>query len=569
VNKKITRVFILSTFITLAILAAVYAGYINGIFAKETIYVICSEKKITWEFKDEKAIKNGCFVLYRNGKEVYRGDEFEYINPYLEDIEKPESIEDISLIYERDKIILDWEEPADKGTDNSLEVYFINRLGMKIFRSNELVYNYSSGISKYILNIGGSTFETTDSRIEIDYEELDSGLLDTSVIAVDKNGNESIPEILVSVRNIRLDVIDQDGKLTIINSDKEQDYTYKIHINNKEIELDGNTIDYKDIFTDTAPPEMPIVKISIEPECVVLMWDPVKSVSKIYKFHIEGLGSKYNNRVYSEEFVKISNIKGYYFSINNEESHTITYEDILINDPDQRFLIIFTSSLPGLKEGLNISDNSSISFMIDTNSVEHPLYIHIASVDNILNISETFTCEIPIPSKYKLKRVEPFFVKADKEYQSRYEDEKKHLALLPENIIDFLLKHNLRIYFVDEQKLYDSVTDTQYDGYYYGDSNSIELSKTGLKSIVLHEVGHSIDYLMPDYLGFSSEEDKEFINIYKKEKDILYNDNSYPRSTPAEYFAEAFQDYFINRMSLMEKAPLTYKYIDKLVKNIK
>ena len=44
VNKKITRVFILSTFITLAILAAVYAGYINGIFAKETIYVICSEK---------------------------------------------------------------------------------------------------------------------------------------------------------------------------------------------------------------------------------------------------------------------------------------------------------------------------------------------------------------------------------------------------------------------------------------------------------------------------------------------------------------------------------------------
>ena len=46
-------------------------------------------KKITWEFKDEKAIKNGCFVLYRNGKEVYRGDEFEYINPYLEDIEKP------------------------------------------------------------------------------------------------------------------------------------------------------------------------------------------------------------------------------------------------------------------------------------------------------------------------------------------------------------------------------------------------------------------------------------------------------------------------------------------------
>ena len=87
-----------------------------------------------------------------------------------------------------------------------------------------------------------------------------------------------------------------------------------------------------------------------------------------------------------------------------------------------------------------------------------------------------------------------------------------------------------------------------------------------MKSIVLHEVGHSIDYLMPDYLGFSSEEDKEFINIYKKEKDILYNDNSYPRSTPAEYFAEAFQDYFINRMSLMEKAPLTYKYIDKLVK---
>lgn len=256
-NKKGIKIVILSIFLTLGLLTTIYLGYKNDIFVKEALNLVCTDSTISWSFKDGMDLEDGYFILYRDGKELYRGDEIQYTNTALEDTEKPEGIEDVNISYERHKIILDWDTPLDRGSDYKFKVYFANKYGMKILRSNERVYNYSSGISRYVLNIGKSTFQTNKNTLEVDKEDLDLGLLDTRIIALDNRNNDSSPIELESIRNFSLGLIEEDYKLTIINDDKEQDYTYKLCINGREIELNGNSIDYKDVFKNAGLYETP------------------------------------------------------------------------------------------------------------------------------------------------------------------------------------------------------------------------------------------------------------------------------------------------------------------------
>lgn len=85
------------------------------------------------------------------------------------------------------------------------------------------------------------------------------------------------------------------------------------------------------------------------------------------------------------------------------------------------------------------------------------------------------------------------------------------------------------------------------------------------ESTVYHEFGHLLDY---GYNECFKSDSKIFTEIYEVEKDYFVVDYNYEyvTSTPREYFAEAFAEYMTNPDRLRDNTPMTYNYIEHVLK---
>ncbi|NMA95328.1 MAG: hypothetical protein GX974_04740 [Clostridiales bacterium] len=568
---RISFLFILLIF---AISVIAYIGYENDIFTREHIDIVVCEDKISWSFQNDRGLDGGHFELYKDDLEIYRGYDFEYENPSLIDTASPETIEDIEVDYYREKIVLNWNEPLDRGSDNTFKVYFVNKYGLRTLKSQAYTYNYISGIDKYILKIADNLFETIENKLDIENSELDPGIHKISILTYDSEGNESDPFEEVTIRNIVLDLEEDDDIFTIINSDTAQDYTYMVHIDNEIIPVQGSSIRHMDIFKDIPEFEAPILNKGLfADDFVEFSWGTPKIERISYNYYIEGIGSKYGNRVYSPDFSRTSRISGYYYDVNQIEEYEISRDDRCI-DPYDRFIFLIDLDYEQNKLELAEDDGAELVGMsgIEFSGNYRPYYIHIALMDNCSNLSETFTYELYLPSKEKLEIAETFFKLREPIY-NKYDLEKRHVAMLPMNIINFIKEHNLKIYLNDDDLgyIYDiktgEKTDAKAIGTYYGHNNTILIdSKMYNQMVVLHEVGHSIDYVLSKGSWLSTKRD--FVNIYRQEKDKLYKDSEYYRREPQEYFAEAFSDYIKEPYKVKHIAPLTYEYMRNLIESI-
>jgi hypothetical protein len=87
----------------------------------------------------------------------------------------------------------------------------------------------------------------------------------------------------------------------------------------------------------------------------------------------------------------------------------------------------------------------------------------------------------------------------------------------------------------------------------------------GSVDLELHELGHSVDYIVFDRIHETS----AFLAIWREEANRLFPHNYYFLNYPEEYFAESFAYYYYNdetRAYLKAAAPKTYQFIDHLVK---
>lgn len=82
---------------------------------------------------------------------------------------------------------------------------------------------------------------------------------------------------------------------------------------------------------------------------------------------------------------------------------------------------------------------------------------------------------------------------------------------------------------------------------------------------VYHEFGHLLDYGYDEQFRSDS---KIFEEIYEAESDAFMVDGGYvyATSTPREYFATAFAEYMTNPDRLREYTPMTYDYIEHVLK---
>lgn len=85
----------------------------------------------------------------------------------------------------------------------------------------------------------------------------------------------------------------------------------------------------------------------------------------------------------------------------------------------------------------------------------------------------------------------------------------------------------------------------------------------GAVNLELHEIAHAVD----SYLFNGISGTKEFKNIWSKEAEDLFGNNSYFLNYPDEYFAEAFAMFYLEgeyKYDLSYRAPLTFKFFEEL-----
>jgi Pro-Pro endopeptidase len=85
----------------------------------------------------------------------------------------------------------------------------------------------------------------------------------------------------------------------------------------------------------------------------------------------------------------------------------------------------------------------------------------------------------------------------------------------------------------------------------------------GSVNLELHELAHSIDRFILKDLKYN----RMFLDIWEKERSILFQNNSYLLLFPEEYFAESFAMYYYNdetKKALYQRAPQTYEFISNM-----
>ena len=226
-------------------------------------------------------------------------------------------------------------------------------------------------------------------------------------------------------------------------------------------------------------------------------------------------------------------------------------------------------------------------------------YIHIASVDNAGNVSDTYTkkfkVDIPIVEEVKdniiindsnninssvdikdennqsNKDIQVGFVYGKNNTSKAMVTKAVNLINnLPYKVLNKLNNSNLKVYVTggSAEKLYNEMTGNVVGGitgifYYAGNLKNIIVEDAYISTVLYHEIGHAIDYIYGS--GCFISDGATFKEIYEEEKNILFSIGSVDASSPKEYFAECFNLYMQDIDRLKLNAPKTLEYIKSII----
>lgn len=554
---------------------------VSGVCA--TLYVLTPKSKI------DVKIENNALLWVNRGNdigsdylyEIYN-DEFKIAslsgNGYilsdtdLIDIDGPSKIKDVVLFYEKDSIDIVWGDAEDVGTKNTFTVLMVDCDGKSKYISNKDEIIYSSGVGRYIVKNNGVNIDSVNTKFSVQRNSLQPGINYISVVAQDKRGNLG-KEAKIPIYNYPI-IITFDGETVGYHiDDRNQTYELVAYVNGEKLELGNNISKLNEYIKDVnAPTNVKDIKIQVNDKSVKFNLSPVKEVEQKYNVSIQGTGLTYKNVSYSDEIevVTTSGVKGFYYQINTIEEYTVTDNDSFINNLE-------------FKKDLDYGD----------------YYIHIASVDNAGNVSDTYTkkfkVDIPIVEEVKdniiindsnninssvdikdennqsNKDIQVGFVYGKNNTSKAMVTKAVNLINnLPYKVLNKLNNSNLKVYVTggSAEKLYNEMTGNVVGGitgifYYAGNLKNIIVEDAYISTVLYHEIGHAIDYIYGS--GCFISDGTAFKEIYEEEKNILFSIGSVDASSPKEYFAECFNLYMQDIDRLKLNAPKTLEYIKSII----
>lgn len=554
---------------------------VSGVCA--TLYVLTPKSKI------DVKIENNALLWVNRGNdigsdylyEIYN-DEFKIAslsgNGYilsdtdLIDIDGPSKIKDVVLFYGKDSIDIVWGDAEDVGTKNTFTVLMVDCDGKSKYISNKDEIIYSSGVGRYIVKNNGVNIDSVNTKFSVQRNSLQPGINYISVVAQDKRGNLG-KEAKIPIYNYPI-IITFDGETVGYHiDDRNQTYELVAYVNGEKLELGNNISKLNEYIKDVnAPTNVKDIKIQVNDKSVKFNLSPVKEVEQKYNVSIQGTGLTYKNVSYSDEIevVTTSGVKGFYYQINTIEEYTVTDNDSFINNLE-------------FKKDLDYGD----------------YYIHIASVDNAGNVSDTYTkkfkVDIPIVEEVKdniiindsnninssvdikdennqsNKDIQVGFVYGKNNTSKAMVTKAVNLINnLPYKVLNKLNNSNLKVYVTggSAEKLYNEMTGNVVGGitgifYYAGNLKNIIVEDAYISTVLYHEIGHAIDYIYGS--GCFISDGATFKEIYEEEKNILFSIGSVDASSPKEYFAECFNLYMQDIDRLKLNAPKTLEYIKSII----
>lgn len=559
----------------------VIGGLVSGVCA--TLYVLTPKSKI------DVKIENNALLWVNRGNdidsdylyEIYN-DEFKIAslsgNGYilsdtdLIDIDGPSKIKDVVLFYGKDSIDIVWGDAEDVGTKNIFTVLMVDCDGKSKYISNKDEIIYSSGVGRYIVKNNGVNIDSVNTKFSVQRNSLQPGINYISVVAQDKRGNLG-KEAKIPIYNYPI-IITFDGETVGYHiDDRNQTYELVAYVNGEKLELGNNISKLNEYIKDVnAPTNVKDIKIQVNDKSVKFNLSPVKEVEQKYNISIQGTGLTYKNVSYSDEIevVTTSGVKGFYYQINTIEEYTVTDNDSFINNLE-------------FKKDLDYGD----------------YYIHIASVDNAGNVSDTYTkkfkVDIPIVEEVKdniiindsnninssvdikdennqsNKDIQVGFVYGKNNTSEAMVTKAVNLINnLPYKVLNKLNNSNLKVYVTggSAEKLYNEMTGNVVGGitgifYYVGNLKNIIVEDAYISTVLYHEIGHAIDYIYGS--GCFISDGTTFKEIYEEEKNVLFSIGSVDASSPKEYFAECFNLYMQDIDRLKLNAPKTLEYIKSII----
>lgn len=141
---------------------------------------------------------------------------------------------------------------------------------------------------------------------------------------------------------------------------------------------------------------------------------------------------------------------------------------------------------------------------------------------------------------------------------------------IPQNVVNYLESNGVHIYITDTNlanRFFAGQFSSVMGCTVYAEKNIyIENRSSAVKSSIIHETGHMIDYLC----GWASSTE-EFNDCYISEKDSFVEvgkqDNNSTSST-IEYFAEVWNQMILYPESCQSSAPRSYEYVKNIINNL-
>lgn len=568
---------------------------ISGVCA--TLYVLTPKSKIDVKIEDNtllwvnRANDIGSDCLYEIYNDEFKiaslnGNGYVLADTDLIDIDGPSKIKNVVLSYGKDSIDILWGDAEDVGTKNTFTVLMVDGNGKSKYISNKDEIVYSSGISRYIIKNNGVNIDSINTKFPVQRNSLQPGINYISIIAQDKRGNLG-KEAKIPIYNYPI-IISFDGETVGYHiDDRSQSYDLVAYVNGEKLELGNNISKLNEYIKDVnAPTNVKDIKIQVNDKSVKFNLSPVKEVEQKYNISIQGTGLTYKNVSYSDEIevVTTSGVKGFYYQINTVEDYTVTDNDSFINNLE-------------LKKDLEYGT----------------YYIHVASVDNAGNISNTYTKKFEVSIPVVEDDIKDSIIINDSSNNSSSENINSSVEIgngnnqnnqnnnennqdmqvgfvygrdntskamitkavnlinnLPYNVLNKLNNSGLKVYITggSAEQAYNEMTGNVIGGitgifYYTGNVKNIIVEDAYISTVLYHEIGHAIDYIYGN--GSFISDRAGFKEVYEEEKNNLFSINSVDASSSKEYFAECFNLYMqdIDRLKLY--APKTLEYIESII----
>lgn len=387
-------------------------------------------------------LKGITFQIAKDGKIIGETTKLKYIDKAQKDNNVPADISEINTYRSLKNLKIIWKEPVDRGSNNTYQVFALNRFGRKVFKTEEVSGGTVSGINRYIVRFNGEEFETKNPEFIINCDDLKDGRYTIDIKSIDNEGNESeFKTFAFDLEIVKFDF--KDGKLI----PKDYKYTnddYNFYIIDEDSSNSNEDIpqydkkmflvneDLLSILDSGVKPKMTTPSYTIRNKEINFSWKSTSSNSKSYSFYIEAINKETLEKSYSDlqEITSSSQMLGYHYALNTSSSYTVKSTDSYTNE-------------------------NSVSLDSSKLDKSKKYYFHIATIDYSGLISDTKTIPVSLSVSNSLENrkeiVRKFVYKTknitNNDYREVVDEVSNNFNI---NDIKSLNKKNVKVYLIKD-----------------------------------------------------------------------------------------------------------------------